>query len=56
MGEAVKVMMGMRAKGNCKDMRTLSPSLSDVKSSMPLNTRWILSEKHFSQKNANQMT
>ena len=41
MGEAVKVIMGIRAKGSCKDMRTLSPSLRDVKSSMPLNTGWV---------------
>ena len=37
-GEAVNVMIGIRANGSCKDMSTFSPSLRDVKSSIPLKT------------------
>ena len=37
-GEAVNVMIGIRANGNCKDMSTLRPSLRLVKSPIPLET------------------
>jgi hypothetical protein len=37
-GDAVKVMIGMRAKGSCSDIKTLRRSLRLVMSSIPLNT------------------
>ena len=37
-GEAVNVMIGINAKGSWRDISTFKPSLSEVKSSIPLKT------------------
>ena len=37
-GEAVNVMIGIKAKGSWRDISTFKPSLSEVKSSIPLKT------------------